>query len=156
MATITYYDWRAVRDNTRTLEVVYTRREFDTFTQGWHVRRADNKRLLGWVISPKEARANSWEAYAAPDAFRGDDINDEGYLLDEVPDDLTKRGSDWNTMTAANRLEVTEVLLNQLARERATALGFGRHPRVLQRHADRPKLREWYKAGMPGAYPINA
>lgn len=159
--TITYYDWDApgpVDDRKRTIEIVYTRRKFNVGSpQGWYVRRADNGRLLGWVISPKEAgHAKTWIAYAAEDAFRGDDIDDEGYYRDEVPQYLTKRGAGWHTIGGPNRLDVTTTLIQELAREHATALGFGRHCRVLRAYADRPKLREWFKNGMQGEHPHDA
>lgn len=158
-ATINYYDWDApgsIDERKRTVDVVFKRRFPGACPQGWTVHRADNGRELGWVIGPKESSAGTWIAYACDGAFRGDDINDGGYILDKVPDNLTKRGDGWNTITGATRQEVTATLIQELCREHATVLGFGRNYRVERYREDRPKIREYYKNGMVGEYPHDA
>lgn len=156
--TIHYYDWDApgpIDGRKRSIEVVFTRRTFDVGpAQGWYVRRADNGRILGWVISPNEAgHSETWIAYAADGAFRGDDINDEGDTLDKVPTSLTRRGNGYRAIAGDTRLEATGYLIQEMCREHATALGFGRHPQVARHLADRPALREYFKNGMVGEYP---
>src|SRR5262249_11386347 len=65
------------------LEVRFTRRSWG----GWNVVRADNGRQLGWLFKTNDSKI--WEARVNHSVFRGDNIDDEGYLLDEVPTWLT-------------------------------------------------------------------
>lgn len=145
-AAVTYYAWDDSGAR-RTLDVRYARREYG----GWLIRRADNGRLLGWAV--KSTDGKEWHGYVADDPFRGDDVNDEGYYLDDVPGYLTKRGDGWHTITGDTRAEVAETIISCLCREKAPALGFGRHYLVTRRYADRPKLRAYFIGGMQGEWP---
>jgi len=146
---IDYHDFSTPRDWDRTVNVTYKPR---TGGHGYNVYRADNGRLLGWVIPPDSGR-KCWVAYNAEEAFKGDDVNDTGYILDEVSDYLTRNGDGWNRIGGSTRREATNELLEHLSRQRATALGYGRNHEVRRHLADNEPLREWFKNGMQGECP---
>ena len=111
-----------------TVEIAYRKREYG----GWHVVRADNGRQLGWLTT--RVGSSGWSAHVDSAAFRGDTVNDTGDLLDDVPlylfngeDSVRSREIGWPERT---REDAAEQLVAWLARKRATALGYGRHPEV--------------------------
>ncbi|MEV8636830.1 hypothetical protein AB0395_34830 [Streptosporangium sp. NPDC051023] len=123
---------RTVTVNEITVEVVVNRAD------GYGrrvVRRADNNRQLGWATTED----GQFRVYIHAGAFRGDDVNDEGDALDEVPDDLTNASAPYQHEPISQEARlgwVLEDLVDHLDRHRAPAVGHPRHPRVA-RWADR-------------------
>lgn len=148
MPTIEYRDFHGSETLVKTIDVRYTRRDWG----GWHICRADNGRVLGWAVKSMDGK--EWHGYVADGPFRGDDANDEGDVMDRVPETLTRRGNGWDTMTGTTRLDIAEGIVSWLCRQKAPALGFGRHYLVTRHHEDRPKLRAWYLGGMQGDMPL--
>lgn len=105
---------------------------------GWLVVRADNGRTLGWVYRMHSGvNAGLWSAHVSPGAFRGADMDDEGDLMDRVPAFMFNGTGD-NQLEARSifyvekRTDAAAAIVGQLVRERAPAVGFGRHPSVRQ------------------------
>lgn len=141
MPTIEYYDFD-LRE-IRTIELRYRRDE--RMPDRWNVRRADNDRLLGWVYPPRAGNDKAWTAHVASGAFRGDDVNDEGDILDHVPAYLYN-GSEAETFKcptitrSGSRYDAVIELLSWLLRKHAPAMGYGRHFEV--RRYDTAERRE--------------
>lgn len=121
------------------VEVRFKRREW---RDGWEVRRADNGRLLGWLCRDRENKV--WQARVPESAFRGDGVNDEGNLLDEVPGYLTNANStrDGFMPVGADRTRewAARELLAWLVRYHAPAVGYGRKAgvvRYVDKHPER-------------------
>lgn len=112
------------------LEVRFVKRSFG----GWAVTRKDNGRHLGWLVKHDDL----WEARANSGAFRGEGIDDEGYILDDVPlylfNGITSLKAD-ACGYGKTREDATSELLWHLHRNHAPALGYGRH------HAVKPYTR---------------
>lgn len=113
----------------------------------YYVARADNRRLLGVLKRQRDLlgkpTSKRWEVRTFSGPFWGDHFDDDGDVLDEVPDDLSRWGSGWAPLDiASNRDEVTVYLLEYLYRNQAPAMGFGRH-RAVRRH-ESP-----YRSGKP-------
>lgn len=131
MAKISFWD-REARD-WREENVLVVR---DAEISGrWNVRRADNRRLLGWINPPGYGYNTGWTAHIAGGAFRGAGPDDEGYILDRVPGYLfNNHGTDLFKSPEigqyATRREAAEQILSWLVYNLAPALGAGRHPSV--------------------------
>lgn len=133
MSTVEYYNI-----HTRTLdtiEVVFVK-DAD-LKERWNVRRADNRRLLGWLNPPTEysTHRKAWTAHVSASAYLGDGPADEGYVLDKVPHTLYHgTQEDWSKSLsityAQTRRAAAEALVSYLNRNQAPAVGFGRHPAV--------------------------
>lgn len=108
------------------VEVRFTKRAYG----GWLVRRADNGRELGWLVRDGKL----WQARVSASAFRGQDVDDYGDVLDDVPLYLfngKSRLEAWPIVSdAATREDAAHDLLWHLHRHHATALGYGPHPAV--------------------------
>lgn len=103
----------------------------------YNVRRADNRRLLGWVSTPTKfstsAEQRLWSAHVTCGAFRGTGPDDEGYILDFVPGHLYNSSDGTSSpriISSATRREAAEELLSWLHKREAPAMGFGAHPSV--------------------------
>jgi len=103
----------------------------------YYVARADNRRLLGTLKRRRDLLGrpvgNRWDVWTFSGPFRGDHFDDTGDCLDDVPDDLSRLGSDWGPLVIAdNRDEGAYYLLEHLYKNQAPAMGFGRHSQVLR------------------------
>lgn len=103
----------------------------------WNIVRADNGRKLGWLEpvfgGADVLKRTAWSAHATPAAFRGDDLADDGCIGDEVPLRLFNGDSQFKSRSISHvttREGGANVLVDLLARNQATALGWGRHPLV--------------------------
>lgn len=111
--------------------VRYTRRDLG----GWNAVRADNGRLLGWMVRASAGEyAGQWSAHIASGAFRGDGPDDEGDVMDQVDKYLHNGGSDSLSSRAIeyceNRERAADAIVSQLVREHAPAVGYPQHPGV--------------------------
>ena len=111
-----------------TVEIAYRKRSYG----GWLVVRADNGRELGWLTT--RGGSSGWSAHVSSVAFRGDTIDDTGDILDNVPQRLFHGEDSFRSVEIGwpqeTREQAAEYLVRWLAKERATALGYGRHPEV--------------------------
>lgn len=117
------------------MDVVYlchdARQSYFVKPGDYWVARADNRRILGSLERTRDlldrVTDNRWHAWPVADAFRGDHFDDEGDILDDVPDDMYARSGRVGMGGFSHRDGSTESLLQHLYRWRAPALGFGRH-----------------------------
>ncbi len=156
---VTYCDFStSSTDYRREVHVTFTPRNpipGSDFQQGYNVSRADNGRHLGWVCPP-EGKHKYWTARTAEGAFRGDDVDDLGYILDEVPENLTQNTPGWSQIEAVTRYDAVCGLVQHLCRQRATALGFGRNYDVRRWKEHDPEYRAYAVGGYQGTYPYKA
>jgi hypothetical protein len=123
------------------------------------VARADNRRILGSLERRRDllgrVTGDDWIAWPVADAFRGDHFDDEGDILDAVPDYMSlPRTGHVGLGGYSTRDESAACLLEHLYRKSAPAMGFGLH-REVKRHES--PLREPVKASRrtmaSGPYP---
>jgi hypothetical protein len=132
--SVTYSGDRVGEWPTLEVDIAYRKRTWTTddgrkaWLGGWLVVNTANGRTLGWVAGDA---TRGWGAYITADAFRGDGTTDDkGDILDEVPGHLYHGN---NTccepiiVECKRREGAVEELVYQLAKNRAPALGFGRH-----------------------------
>jgi hypothetical protein len=131
--SVTDYDSRGESGEwlVRTYEIIYRRREWG----GWKVCLL-NGRCIGWLCPSNDDKGRpGWEGRIEPSAFRGAGPDDQGNVLDEVPDDLygASSGPHGGCRAVAwgrDRDEATREILRKLVGRRAPAVGFGAHYRV--------------------------
>lgn len=114
----------------------FRRREYG----GWNVVRADNGRLLGWTVRNDldGEYKGLWSAHVNPTAFRGGDLDDEGDLLDRVPEHLFRGYAPFKSKNIGYQLtrdRAAETIIGYLVSGHAPAVGYGRHPAVEEYYA---------------------
>lgn len=117
-------------DSPKVVLVRYTKRSIG----GWYVVRADNGRVLGWTLKNTAGEfKESWTCHVNAGAFRGVDVDDEGDVMDYVPERLFNGKNQLHSKAidfSKDRGGAAATIVSHLAHNGATALGFGEHPGV--------------------------
>jgi hypothetical protein len=112
----------------------FTKREYG----GWHVVRADNGRVLGWVVKVEYGEyAGEWSAHVSATAFRGDGPDFDGSVLDRVPSYLHNGNPDGGSRTISydrQRVYAASSIVHHLVRYHAPAVGYDERTDVTVRH----------------------